>query len=356
MSLLLTIIPEGYESSNSTISCIDDYFRGNNTLEIDAVPSAAAAPDKEKFLLLEKLKLIVKVFEGKCDKEQMRNLMLTAIDSNNDENAFTDLLQYGSIEEIQEMALMIVKYKLVEVLQFENDIEQNALHLFVLNGYSHFLKVFIKLGVKINQADAYGQTPLHLAVQENSMECLSVLLSAAPEISVNEINDRGHTPLSLSVSNNNLSMTKELIKAGAIPSIENPTTGFNCLHAAVCTQQPSLELIRYLIEVDQSMLFAGRSVRQLAVENNLSKKIIDYLTTFYDDDDNDDDDGNDDDDDDEGDIFKDELCMKQLYEIFDKNDNWKMWVTILDLEDKIGEWELMESPSQALFSHLKVSS
>lgn len=337
VNLILTITSEGYESPSSNISLIENFLKEDCTLEIDAaVPRVA-----KTFSILEKLKLIKKLFEGKCDNEKVRNMMLMVIDSN-DENAFTDLIQDGSIGDIQEIALMIAKYKLNDLLQFKNEFDQNALHLCIINGYENILKVFIRLGVRVDQADVFGQTPLHLAAQENSLPSIKALLSA-PEISVNEMNDKGCTPLSLSVSNNNLSMTKLLIAAGAIPSLKNPTNGFNCLHVAVNAHQPKLEMIRYLIEVDKAMLFnesnTGKTVRQLAISNKLLPKIIDYISTFYDEE-----------------LFFDEKCLKELCEIFDRHDNWKVFVTLMDIDDKIGEWELLDSPSQALFSYLKVSS
>lgn len=340
VNLILTITSEGYESPSSNISMIEDYLKGTCNLEIDAVAPRAT---KKKFSLLEKLKLIVKLFEGKCDNEKVRNMMLMVIDTN-DENAFTDLIQDGSIEDIQKIALMIAKYKLSDVLQFKNEFDQNALHLCIINGYENILKVFIKLGARVDQADIFGQTPLHLAAQEDSMACLKALLSK-PAISVNEMNDKGCTPLSLCVSNNNLSMTKLLIVTGAIPSIKNPTNGFNCLHVAVNVQQPKLEMIRYLIEIDPTMLFCesntGKNVRQLAIANNLLPSIIDFISTFYDD---------------VEELFLDGKCLETLCEIFDRHNNWKVFVTLMDFDDKIGEWELLDSPSQALFSHLKVSS
>lgn len=334
LNFILTITSEEYdESPSSNISSIENYLR-EGTLEIDAVVPSVAT----EFSLLEKLNLIVKLFEGKCDNEQVRNMMLMAID----ENAFIDLIQDGSIEDIKKIALMIAKYKLNDVLQYKNEIDQNALHLCIVNGYENIFKIFIKLGVNVNQADIFGHTPLHLAAQENSLEWLQALLSV-PEISVNEMNDKGYTPLSLSVSNNNLSIAKLLITAGAIPSLKNLTNGFNCLHVAINVQQPKLEMIRYLIEVDKTMLFVesntGKDVRQLAVANNLLPKIIDYLSSFYDDE-----------------LVFDEKCLRKLCEIFDRNDNWKIFVTLMDFDDKIGEWESLDSPSQALFSHLKVSS
>lgn len=340
VNLIISIRPtvEGYHSPSSNISEITSYLIGNdnNTLEVDAV-----APENHQLGLLEKLKLIEKFCAGKCNNEKMREMMLMAIDAS-DEIAFTDLIQNGSPYDIQEILHLILKYKLNDILQFKNEWYQNALHLCVLNDYYQILKVFIKLGVGINEADGVGQTPLHLAVQENSLECFKLLLKT-PNISINERNDRGHTPLSLSVSNNNLSMTKMLVDAGAIPSMENLTNGFNCLHVAVNVQQVSLEMIKYLIEIDKSMLFvkskSGKDVRQMAKANNVSLNILDYLSSFYD-----------------QDFLLDEKCMKKLCEIFDRNENWKMFVTLMDIEGKIDEWEKLDSPSQALFSYLKVSS
>jgi hypothetical protein len=340
--MILTIRAEGFpESPTPNISMIEEYLKGSELLQLDAAVPRNMAENKMSFL--EKLKFVDRIFKHSCAIPKIRNLMMLVIDSS-DKSAFTDVIQHGSTEDIQDISLLIVRYSLNNLLQFRNENHRNALHLCIINDYQIALKIFIKLGGDVNQADVFGQTPLHLAVQENSFDSVKSLLSAS-SISVNQFDDKGHTPLSLSVSNNNLSMTKLLVNSGAIPSLKNSTNGFNCLHVAVNNQQPNMEMIRYLIELDQSMLFTEthtcKNVLNLALANKLSDKIIEHLMTFYVE---------------EEELDFDSKCMAKLCEVFDKSGNWKIFVTLLDIDDKIGEWELLESPSQALFSFLKVSS
>jgi ankyrin repeat protein len=199
------------------------------------------------------------------------------------------------------------------------------------------------LGVDVNQQDAFGQTALHVAVNANSDECINALLSTK-KLLLNKVNDKGETPLSLSISNSNVKIAKMLIEAGADPTLQNPSTGFNCLHVAMNSNNPSFDMIRFLTEFDSSMLFAksnsGKNTVQLAIANGLAQNIIDYLSTFSDS---------------NAELELDEICLNELCEIFDAKGNWKYWAMLMDIEEKIGEWEGQQSPSRALFSYLKVS-
>lgn len=324
---LIIRFAEGYDSPPSDISSIMRDLSGG--LEIDS-----AVPKEQKSISsLDTLNMNERVIE-------------VLIKSTNDDSyAFADLVERGKIEDIQALTLLIVKYKLTKVLQSRNDVDQNVLHLSILNGYYNIFKVFLKLGVNVNQTDAYGQTPLHLAVIANSFDCLNALLSTK-DLSLNIANDKGETALSLSVFNNQLSFTKLLVKAGADPSIIDQTNGFNCLHIAANSISPSLEMIRFLTEFDESMLHiesnSGKTPLQLSITNGLTRDIINYLSTTFQDCDEVDE------------LELDEICLKKLCDIFDKG-NWKVWATLMDMEEKIGEWEGLESPSRALFTYLKVS-
>lgn len=328
INLLLTITSEGYDSPPSDISSIvRDLRRGE--YEIDAaIPKA-----QKSFSSLNKLKINEKLFE-----------VLVKSTNDDDEYAFADLVEKGDIEDIRMFTLLIVKYKLTKIIHSKNDFDQNVLHLSILNGYYSMINVFLKLGVNANQTDASGQTPLHLAVIVNSFECVEALISVK-NLSLDTVNDRGETPLSLAVLNNNIKIVKLLIRSGAILTMINTTNGFNCLHVAVNCSKPSYEMISFLIEMDKSMLFvqtnSGKSVFQMAIANKLPQDIINYLSTFqYAS---------------EQHFEFDEICLQKLCEIFDSRDNWKCWATLMDIEEKIGEWEGLQSPSRALFTHLKVS-
>lgn len=325
INLILKITAEGYESPTSDISSIVRDLRGG--YEIDAV----TPQDKGAQLSsLDKLKLNETLFDS----------LVKSIKG--DKFAFADLLESGKIEDIELLTLLIAKYNLTNALKSSrSDIDQNVLHIAIQRGYFSMFKVFLSLGVDVNQQDAFGNSPLHLAVDANP-EYINALLSTK-KVSLNKVNDRGDTPLSVSVSKNNLTATKLLIETGADPRVKN-ANGFNSLHVAVNLNEPSFDMIKYLVEFDHSMLFAesngGKDVLQLAIANGLPQDITNYLSTFNDE---------------TVELEIDEICLDKLCKIFDSSDNWKNLATLMDIEEKIGEWEILDSPSKALFSFLKVS-
>ncbi|KAG5679309.1 hypothetical protein PVAND_008886 [Polypedilum vanderplanki] len=297
--------------------------------------------------VLEKLKMIMKLFKDNYDEEKIRDMMLSIIKAaeERDENLLIDVIQYETMNDIKDLILILLKYKLNDVLQSKNDIDQNALHLSILLGYTNLLKVFIKCGVNVNEADAFGLTPLHLAVKRNSTNMVQVLLGNAENIELNALDDNGNSALNLSVENNNLEIIKLLINAGADIKIRNPTSGFTCLHTAINNQIIDREIIKYLIEVDATLLSIksnnGKNILGMAHINNLPNDLIEHLSSFYNTVDNNN----------AEDIF-DEECFDELCKIFDENDNWERWAIIMDLADKTAEFASFSSPSGALLKHL----
>jgi hypothetical protein len=328
--------------------CLD---LGNETeLMIDAAQPGQVDPRDLNLSVLDKLKLIVKMFKDSYDEEKIRDMMMAIIKSaeERDENVLMDVIQYGSMGDIKELILILVKYKLHDVMQSTNDIDQNALHVSILLGYTSLLKVLIKCGVDVNAVDAFGMTPLHLAVKGDSETTIKELL-LSDKINFNVLDDNGNSPLHLSVMNNNLSITKLLIDAGVNVKIQNPTSGFTCLHTAINNHTINRELINYLIEADQALLTIeannGATTLGMAHANKLPKDIFDHLSSFYDAVD----------DDEEEEVF-DEQCLNELSEIFDSDDKWRVWVIRMDLTKHASEWSAASSPARVVLQHLLVSS
>lgn len=65
----------------------------------------------------------------------------------------------------------------------------------------------------MNAADAYGYTPLHVAVLPGSTACLPLLLAAGADANV--LSCEGHSPLMLAVQLSDISSMKALVAAGA---------------------------------------------------------------------------------------------------------------------------------------------
>ena len=342
-------------------------------LEIDSAGGRRVEVDREtpsmNCSLLDKFKILIKLFKDNFDDERLHDMMLVMINTQAETggNFLFDCIQHGTNEEIKCLVLILIKYKLMDVLKSLNDLDQNCFHLLILAGRSNLLKIFLNLGVDVNQADVFGQTPLHLASLQNDQEIVNELLDGSPGIKLNELNDDGFSPLHLAVLNNKLSIVKSLVNAGADIHKKNPTTGDNVLHMAVSAKQISLPMITYLIGCDEQLLFqennARQNVYQVACNSNQPKSLILHLSGFYDESYtsklSDIEDISSSESDNEfiettSGFHFDQECFQGLCRIFDKDGKWKGVLTLMELEDKIEKWEKLESPSKELLKYLEV--
>lgn len=72
------------------------------------------------------------------------------------------------------------------------------------------VKRLIAAGVKVNQVDNYGNTPLHLAAWRGEEDIIKTLISAGSD--VNKANKYGETPLHWAVENGNEKSARLLAK------------------------------------------------------------------------------------------------------------------------------------------------
>lgn len=337
-----------------------------NKLTTDAVEPYYREEDTS-FSLLTKLKFIHKHFGYIYCKKKIHEMMMELIQTAEatEENILISVIKEGNFNEIKELLYIIVKYKLHEILTSKNEVNQNVLHLVTLTGHTNLLSIFVNLGADINHVDAFGSTPLHLAVARNSIAMIQEILkfkeSTFVKLNLDVLDDGGCTPLILSVLNNNLDILMILIKAGANVSKQNPGNGFTCLHVAVNNKVVNMEMIKYLININETNLYVesnqGQNILDLAVANNINEDIIKYLSAYYDNDDIDKankKEVNEEEEEEEENEF-DEQCLIELSAIFDKNDKWKIWIMRMDLCQYEKEWVMLESPSRALLEYLIVS-
>lgn len=199
INLILKISAEGYKSPTSDISSIVRDLRSG--YEIDAVVPNAFERHANFSSPFKILKHCEKLFD------------ILANTMNGDLYAFAELLEKGTIEDIQVFTVLIAKYKLTKALNSINDSYQNLLHLCILRGYINMFKLFVKLGVDVNHSDAQGQTPLHLAVIANFEECVKDL-TVTRNLVVDKMNDQGETALYLSIVAKQSKLAKMLIEKG----------------------------------------------------------------------------------------------------------------------------------------------
>lgn len=202
---------------------LDIEIDGESKLQLDAVSGdsskiqEASSSQDIRYSLLDKLKVIIKLFKNNFEEEKLRDMLIVLVNAQAEmgENIFLDCIQNGTIDEIKNLIMILVKYKLSDVLKSKNDLDQNCFHLLIIAGYQSLLKIFLNMGVDVNQVDAFGETPLHVAVIKNSTESVDEILDWSTSIKLNELNDDGFSPLHLAVMKNNLELVRKLIEAGA---------------------------------------------------------------------------------------------------------------------------------------------
>lgn len=278
--------------------------------------------------MFDKMKLIVFLYKNGYDDDEIYKAINDLL-AEKEEMAFLDWILLATIDDVQDLIMLLSKFKLTSVLYELNELNQNCLHLSILSGHDNLLPVLAELGAIIDQHDACGDSPLHVSAIEDSEIFTKQLLATFPNIKLNELNDDGFTPLHLAVKNNQFEIVKLLIKAGADVQIKSTPSGDNALQIALDSKQQNKDLIHFLIDSD----IMKSSENTTLLPNGGFDAQCDKISTD----------------------FLDHGCLQELCRILDKNRKWEDLANIMDLEAKIDEFRKSISPSISLFKHLEVS-
>jgi ankyrin repeat protein len=82
-----------------------------------------------------------------------------------------------------------------------------------INGNVQIIAILVKANAKLNVSDALGDTPLHLAAEQNQTEAAKLLLAVGAE--VDPQNKNGLTPLMIAAGRGNLELVRALLAKGA---------------------------------------------------------------------------------------------------------------------------------------------
>ncbi|KAL7871637.1 hypothetical protein SRHO_G00066200 [Serrasalmus rhombeus] len=123
-----------------------------------------------------------------------------------------------------------------------------------------------------------GWTPLHEAAYYGQIDCLTILLAAAPWM-INSKTLKNQTPLILAVSRGHLACMKYLLKNGADPGI--PTTSNDTpLYEACATFNVQMVqlLVQYGADVNQKCLDGWTVLHEAVTQNNqeICEILVDY--------------------------------------------------------------------------------
>ena len=96
-----------------------------------------------------------------------------------------------------------------------NNLKQTPLHLAVITQQPLVVKKLVTSGANVNLPDRNGHTPVHLACQRPSTECLELLFQTAKNTDLELKNFNGFTPLHEAVFASNIETIQCLIIHGA---------------------------------------------------------------------------------------------------------------------------------------------
>jgi len=104
---------------------------------------------------------------------------------------------------------------------------------------SKSLKYLLEIGLKTDQTDQYGWSPIHYAAQRRSIEILKILLKA--NVDLNQSSENGRSVLCCAIRNSNLKVAQFLIDNGADLNID-----FELMKED--RMKPKLKIIKFLFK------------------------------------------------------------------------------------------------------------
>lgn len=123
----------------------------------------------------------------------------------------------------------------------------------VKNYRADLIKLFVRLGAKLNQSDGNGYTPMTKAVTQNSRSLVNLL--AELYVKVNASDGNGISPLGCAVEHDRLEMVEELFRLGA--KIDKPDqTGYTPMYRAV--KKANIPMIRLLLDLGANLNVGGK--------------------------------------------------------------------------------------------------
>ncbi|XP_010281800.1 PREDICTED: NF-kappa-B inhibitor epsilon-like, partial [Phaethon lepturus] len=181
------------------------------------------------------------------------------------------LVHLAIIHCVPAVALCCIAQLPREVLEIQNDLFQTPLHLAVYLEQPSVIQALIHKGVNPGLQDRNGNTPLHLACEQQRLRCAQQLLqgTAPPEGNYGSLSCLpipGLACLHISTLKGNIPMMSLLLESGANIDVREGTSGKTPLHLAVeCHNRRAVQfLLRNGAYVDAQM-YNGCTPLHLAV-------------------------------------------------------------------------------------------
>ncbi|XP_063218198.1 nuclear factor NF-kappa-B p100 subunit isoform X2 [Bacillus rossius redtenbacheri] len=137
------------------------------------------------------------------------------------------------------------------IINDQNENGDTLLHVAVAYSRPAHVAELLRQGANANILNSSQESVLHLAIRQDSLECLRQLLlqenypiaSNRPEL--DKLNDDGETALHVAARSNKLAAVELLVGAGASVNVQTQKQGNTALHIAV--EQDNLQMVRFLV-------------------------------------------------------------------------------------------------------------
>ncbi|XP_068088747.1 NF-kappa-B inhibitor epsilon [Hyperolius riggenbachi] len=177
------------------------------------------------------------------------------------------LLHLSIIHNITPLSLSFISLAPREVLDIQNDLYQSPLHLAVYLNQLEVVAALVGKGVSLDLQDRKGDTALHLACENQRLDCARILLRSprGPQ-NLQLQNWKGLSCLHVATMKRNLSLISILLDNGADINSQEGTSGKTALHLAVEMSDAQLvaHLLQYRPHVD-ALMYNGCTPLHLAV-------------------------------------------------------------------------------------------
>ncbi|XP_068731937.1 B-cell lymphoma 3 protein homolog isoform X1 [Montipora capricornis] len=159
-------------------------------------------------------------------------------------------LHIAIVQEDQPLTDFFIQRMKARGVDIYNKLRQTPLHLAVITHQIHMVRKLIESGADVNLMDRHGQTALHLACQDNDVNCVYAMrdvtrINSVAEIQLELKNSKGLSALHVATLNGNKQLIATILDMGADIDEEDSNSGRTPLHHAV--EADNYSVTEYLI-------------------------------------------------------------------------------------------------------------
>lgn len=119
-------------------------------------------------------------------------------------------------------------------------------------GLEQIVQTLIEHGANVNARDAEGKTPVHIAIQNQHSQIISLLL-CHPNIDLNKRDKKGLTPFATALTVRNNKAAQAILERLPKAAEQYDNKGRNFLHTAI--QKGDMESILFLLSIQVLNLY-----------------------------------------------------------------------------------------------------